>query len=42
VSLDSNPIGSGKPGQITRRLMQLFRENTATGVPFDQAQAIAV
>ncbi|MBV6457127.1 MAG: Branched-chain-amino-acid aminotransferase [Fimbriimonadaceae bacterium] len=42
VSLDGNPIGNGKPGPLTRQIMKLFRESTTSGVPFDQAQAIAV
>jgi branched-chain amino acid aminotransferase len=35
VSLDGRALGDGKPGPITRRLMDLFRAHTATGVPFD-------
>jgi len=35
VSLDGQPIGDGKPGPVTRKLMGLFREHTATGVPID-------
>ena len=35
VGLDGRKIGDGKPGQITKQLMGLFREHTKTGVPFD-------
>ena len=31
VSLDGQPIGSGKPGPLTKKLMQLFRDETRTG-----------
>jgi branched-chain amino acid aminotransferase len=34
VSLDNRKIGCGTPGDITRELMNLYREHTATGVPF--------
>jgi branched-chain amino acid aminotransferase len=34
VSLDTRPIGCGKPGEITQQLMAAFREHTSTGVPF--------
>lgn len=34
VELDTLPIGNGKPGRITRQIMQLFREETRTGTPF--------
>lgn len=37
TSLDGNPIGTGRPGEISKRLMQLFREDTRNGVPFDLA-----
>lgn len=34
VVLDREPIGDGKPGPVTARMMQLFRAETACGVPF--------
>ena len=34
VSLDTRPIGCGKPGEITQQLMAAFREHTSTGVSF--------
>ena len=34
VSLDGSKIGCGKPGEITIRLMELFRVDTANGTPF--------
>ena len=34
VSLDARPIGDGKPGRVTRRMIALFHEHTATGTPF--------
>jgi branched-chain amino acid aminotransferase len=35
VELDNRPIGNGKPGVITRRLIERFRELTQTeGTPF--------
>lgn len=34
VNLDSRAIGCGKPGEITLRIMDLFREHTKMGVPF--------
>lgn len=34
VTLDGTPMGDGKPGPITRKIMQLFREHTATGTAF--------
>ncbi len=34
VSLDGRKIGCGTPGEITRGLIQKFREHTNTGVPF--------
>jgi branched-chain amino acid aminotransferase len=34
VSLDGRKINCGNPGPITQRLMQLYREETQTGVPF--------
>lgn len=41
VSLDQRPIGDGKPGPVTKRAMELFREHTHTGVPFSVAHAAA-
>jgi branched-chain amino acid aminotransferase len=35
VGLDNRKIGCGTPGQVTQRIMSLFRAHTATGVPFD-------
>lgn len=37
VSIDSRMIGNGKPGPITTRAMNLYREHTKTGVPFAHA-----
>ncbi len=34
VTLDSRPIGDGKPGPITKQLVELYREETKNGVPF--------
>ena len=34
VSLDGTKIGCGTPGEVTLRMMQLFRDHTHTGVPF--------
>lgn len=34
VTLDGQPIGDGKPGPITQRIMELYRATTQTGVPF--------
>lgn len=34
VSLDGQKIGCGKPGEITTRIMELFRKDTANGTPF--------
>lgn len=34
IELDAKPIGNGKPGAITKRLMQLFRDATVNGTPF--------
>ncbi len=34
VSLDAKPIGDGKPGKVTMELIGLYREHTATGIPF--------
>jgi branched-chain amino acid aminotransferase len=36
VTLDNRNIADGKPGPMTKRLIQLFREHTETGVPFDE------
>lgn len=35
ASLDGRQLGDGKPGKITRELMELYREHTATGIAFD-------
>jgi len=42
VSLDSQNIGDGKPGTHTRRIMQMFREHTETGVPFKTPQVATI
>jgi len=34
ISLDQRAIGTGKPGEITRKIIALFREETKTGTPF--------
>lgn len=34
ISLDGRSIGDGKPGRMTRRIMELFREETKIGTPF--------
>ena len=34
VTLDTRPIGTGKPGPVTLRLMELFREHTKIGTGF--------
>lgn len=34
VTLDGRPIGEGKPGPVTRRVMELFRAETKNGTPF--------
>lgn len=34
VTLDDRLIGDGKPGPLTRRVIELFRAETANGVPF--------
>lgn len=34
VSLDAQPIGDGKSGPITKKVIQLFREETKNGTPF--------
>jgi branched-chain amino acid aminotransferase len=37
VKVDSRPIGDGKPGPVTRRLLEAFRRLTATtGTPIDE------
>lgn len=33
-ALDQKPIGCGKPGEVTRHIIDLFRAHTETGVPF--------
>lgn len=33
-SLDGNPIGTGKPGAITQRMIELFFQDTKNGIPF--------
>jgi branched-chain amino acid aminotransferase len=35
VTLDRQPIGDGRPGPVTGRLMGLFRAETQTGTAFD-------
>ncbi|CAN5345045.1 branched-chain-amino-acid transaminase [soil metagenome] len=35
VTLDDRKIGNGKPGPMTKKLIEIFREHTKTGVPFD-------
>lgn len=34
VSIDTAPIGTGKPGPVTKRIMDLYRAETANGVVF--------
>lgn len=34
VSLDGRLIGTGQPGPVTRRIMELFRAETENGTPF--------
>lgn len=34
VTLDGRPIGSGRPGEVTRAAMGLFKEETKNGTPF--------
>ncbi len=34
VTLDGRPIGDGKPGPITKQLVELYRAETHNGVPF--------
>lgn len=33
ISLDDRPLGDGRPGPITRRLMEIYRKETERGVP---------
>jgi len=40
VSLDSTIIGDGTPGPATRHLMELYRQETKNGVPFDVTVAV--
>lgn len=35
VTLDRRPLGNGKPGPITKDLIEKFHAHTSTGVPFD-------
>lgn len=35
VNLDGRHIGNGKPGEVTKSIMKMFREETTKGVPFD-------
>jgi hypothetical protein len=37
VSLDDRPIGDGKPGAITNKVIALFREHTKIGTPIFEA-----
>lgn len=34
VSLDKRPIGNGKPGPMTKKIIELFRAETHNGTPF--------
>lgn len=34
ITLDTQPIGTGRPGELTRHIMKLFREETKIGTPF--------
>lgn len=34
ISLDNRPLGCGKPGEITQKIMHLFREHTKIGTAF--------
>lgn len=36
VSLDQRPIGNGRPGDQTREIIRLFREETTKGTPFSE------
>lgn len=35
ISLDDRPIGSGKPGEVTKHIMEIFKESTKEGTPFN-------
>lgn len=35
ISLDQRPVGSGKPGDFTKKMIARYREVTKTGVAFD-------
>ncbi|MBS1709551.1 MAG: branched-chain-amino-acid transaminase [Armatimonadetes bacterium] len=35
ATINGQPIGEGKPGPVTMRLTQLFKEHTKIGVPFE-------
>ena len=35
ISIDSRPIGSGKPGPVTNDLIKRFRQHTIEGTPFN-------
>lgn len=39
VTLDNRPIGNGKPGEITNKIIKLFRAETENGVPFSTVAA---
>lgn len=39
VSIDGRPIGDGKPGHLTNKLIAAFREETKNGTPFSLAAA---
>lgn len=34
VRVDTRPIGCGKPGEVTQKIISLFREETKNGTPF--------
>lgn len=34
VELDGTPIGCGKPGEVTKKIMELFKHETKNGTPF--------
>ena len=40
VSLDANVIGEGKPGPVTRHLMELYAARTCIGTSFSVAVAV--
>ncbi len=40
VSLDGQPIGSGRPGEITGRLIAAFREEIKLGTPYPAGAAV--